>query len=71
MKMFPVIETPVYITESITLEPGDIILTETPSGVGHASQPPQWMKVRDVVEIKNTGLGRNPIRDEAHRQAPS
>ncbi len=67
MMMFPVIETLVYITEGITLEPGDIILMGTPSGVGHARKPPLWMKDGDVVEveIEHVGLLRNPIRDEA------
>ena len=40
MMMFPVVETLVYITEGLTLEPGDIILMGTPSGVGHARKPP-------------------------------
>lgn len=66
MMMFPVVETLVYITEGITLEPGDIILMGTPSGVGHARKPPLWMKDGDVVEIEieKVGLLRNPIKDE-------
>ena len=67
MMMFPVVETLVYITEGITLEPGDIILMGTPSGVGHARRPPLWMKDGDTVEveIEKVGLLRNPIVDEA------
>lgn len=67
MMMFPVIETLVYITEGLTLEPGDIILMGTPSGVGHARKPPLWMRDGDVVEveIENVGLLRNVIKDEA------
>ena len=66
MMMFPVVETLVYITQGITLEPGDIILMGTPSGVGHARKPPLWMKDGDVVEveIENVGLLRNPIVNE-------
>ncbi len=66
MMMFPVIETLVYITEGITLEPGDIILMGTPSGVGHARKPPLWMKDGDVVEveIEKIGVLRNSVRDE-------
>lgn len=66
MMMFPVIETLVYITEGITLEPGDIILMGTPSGVGHARKPPLWMRDGDIVEveIENVGILRNPILDE-------
>jgi acylpyruvate hydrolase len=65
--MFPVAETLVYITEGMTLEPGDIIFTGTPSGVGHAKKPgPVWMKHGDVceIEIEGVGLLRNPIEDE-------
>src|SRR6201987_6148443 len=51
--MFPVPEMLVYITEGITLEPGDIIFTGTPSGVGHARKPnPVWMKKGDISEIQ-------------------
>lgn len=66
MMMFPVVETLVYLTEGMTLEPGDIILMGTPSGVGHARKPPLWMKDGDVVEveIEQVGLLRNPIKDE-------
>ena len=66
MMMFPVIETLVYITEGITLEPGDIILMGTPSGVGHARKPPLWMRDGDIVEveIENVGLLQNIVLDE-------
>jgi 2-keto-4-pentenoate hydratase/2-oxohepta-3-ene-1,7-dioic acid hydratase in catechol pathway len=66
--MFPVAEMLVYITQGMTLEPGDIIFTGTPSGVGHARKPnPIWMKQGDVCEIEIEGIGtlRNPIQDEA------
>ena len=71
MMMFPVVETLVYLTEGLTLEPGDIVLMGTPSGVGHARKPPLWMKDGDVVEveIENVGLLRNPIRDEDRASA--
>jgi len=65
--MFPLAETLVYVTKGITLEPGDIILTGTPSGVGHARKPnPVWMKNGDTMEIEVEGIGvlRNPIQDE-------
>ena len=60
-------ETLVYITQGLTLEPGDVILMGTPSGVGHARKPPLWMKDGDVVEveIEQVGLLRNTIKDEA------
>jgi 2-keto-4-pentenoate hydratase/2-oxohepta-3-ene-1,7-dioic acid hydratase in catechol pathway len=64
--MFPVVEMLVYITQGITLEPGDIIFTGTPSGVGHARKPPVWMKSGDTCEVEIQGIGvlRNPIADE-------
>ena len=64
--MFPIPETLAYITQGITLEPGDIIFTGTPSGVGHARKPPVWMKHGDVCEIDIEGVGvlRNPVEDE-------
>ncbi len=66
MMMFPVVETLVYITEGLTLEPGDIVLMGTPSGVGHARKPPVWMRDGDVVEVEIEGVGllRNVIEDE-------
>jgi acylpyruvate hydrolase len=66
--MFPVRELLVYVTQGMTLEPGDIIFTGTPSGVGHARKPnPVWMKQDDVCEIEIEGIGtlRNPIQNEA------
>jgi acylpyruvate hydrolase len=65
--MFPVAETLVYVTQGITLEPGDIVFTGTPSGVGHARKPnPVWMKPGDVceIEIERVGILRNPIAAE-------
>jgi acylpyruvate hydrolase len=65
--MFPVAESLVYLTEGMTLEPGDILFTGTPSGVGHARKPePVWMKAGDNCEVEVEGVGvlRNPIEDE-------
>jgi 2-keto-4-pentenoate hydratase/2-oxohepta-3-ene-1,7-dioic acid hydratase in catechol pathway len=65
--MFPVVEMLTYITQGITLEPGDVIFTGTPSGVGHARKPnPVWMKAGDIceIEIERVGVLRNPIADE-------
>ena len=55
------------ISEGITLEPGDLIVTGTPAGVGLARKPPLWMKPGDVceVEVERLGILRNPIADEA------
>ena len=47
----------------LTLEPGDIISTGTPAGVGHARTPPEFMKAGDILETEIVGLGllRNKI----------
>jgi acylpyruvate hydrolase len=64
--MFPIAETLVDITQGMTLEPGDLVVTGTPSGVGHARKPPVWMKHGDTIEIEveKVGILRNPIEDE-------
>jgi acylpyruvate hydrolase len=64
--MFPVAETLVYITQGMTLEPGDIIITGTPSGVGFARKPPVFMRGGDTCEVDIEGIGVlvNPIEDE-------
>jgi len=52
------------LSEVMTLEPGDLIVTGTPSGVGFARTPPVWMRAGDVCEVEMEGLGvlRNPVR---------
>ena len=64
--LFDVPETIRLLTECLTLEPGDILVMGTPSGVGHARKPQLWMKAGDVceVEIETIGLLSNPIEDE-------
>jgi acylpyruvate hydrolase len=64
--MFPVADTIAYLTQGITLEPGDLLFTGTPSGVGHARKPPVWMQPGDVCEIEIEGIGvlRNPVAAE-------
>jgi 2-keto-4-pentenoate hydratase/2-oxohepta-3-ene-1,7-dioic acid hydratase in catechol pathway len=56
-----------YISTFTTLEPGDVIITGTPTGAGARLDPPQWLKPGDVVEVEAEGLGvlRNTIEDEA------
>ncbi len=51
------------LSAGLTLEAGDIILTGTPSGVGHARTPPEFMKPGDILETEIVGLGllRNKI----------
>lgn len=61
--IFDVATTIAFITEGITLEPGDVLVMGTPSGVGHARTPQLWMKPGDrcEVEIEGIGLLSNPI----------
>jgi len=56
-----------YVSAVAPLEPGDVIVTGTPGGVGARRTPPVWMKAGDVVEIEVDRIGvlRNPIADEA------
>jgi 2-keto-4-pentenoate hydratase/2-oxohepta-3-ene-1,7-dioic acid hydratase in catechol pathway len=46
-----------FLSEAITLEPGDLILTGTPSGVGEAMDPPRFLADGDVVRCEIEGLG--------------
>jgi 2-keto-4-pentenoate hydratase/2-oxohepta-3-ene-1,7-dioic acid hydratase in catechol pathway len=52
-----------YISQAMTLRPGDIIFTGTPSGVGQARKPPEWLTPGDTVRISISGLGDlvNPV----------
>jgi len=52
-----------FITGLMTLEPGDIISTGTPEGVGMARTPPLYLSPGDVVAVEITRLGRltNPV----------
>lgn len=52
------------LSEAITLQPGDVIATGTPAGVGLARTPPLFMRDGDVVEVEIEGVGllRNPVR---------
>jgi 2-keto-4-pentenoate hydratase/2-oxohepta-3-ene-1,7-dioic acid hydratase in catechol pathway len=65
--MFSVAEALADATQAMTLEPGDLLVTGTPSGVGHARRPPVWMAPGDdcEIEIEGVGLLRNPIVEEA------
>jgi 2-keto-4-pentenoate hydratase/2-oxohepta-3-ene-1,7-dioic acid hydratase in catechol pathway len=64
--IFPVARTIAILSEIMTLEPGDLIATGTPSGVAHARKPPAWMKAGDTieVEVERIGVLSNPIVDE-------
>jgi 2-keto-4-pentenoate hydratase/2-oxohepta-3-ene-1,7-dioic acid hydratase in catechol pathway len=55
-----------HISKVVTLDPGDVIFTGTPPGVGMARTPPVFLKAGDVVEVEIEGLGtlRNPVKAE-------
>jgi 2-keto-4-pentenoate hydratase/2-oxohepta-3-ene-1,7-dioic acid hydratase in catechol pathway len=60
-----------YLTKAFTLEPGDIIATGTPSGIGVVMKPPQLLKEGDVVRIEIEGIGQieNPVINEPDNTA--
>lgn len=62
--IFDVPTTIAGLSEGMTLEAGDIILTGTPEGVGFARKPPEYLQDGDVVEceIQNIGVLRNAVR---------
>jgi 2-keto-4-pentenoate hydratase/2-oxohepta-3-ene-1,7-dioic acid hydratase in catechol pathway len=61
--IFTVPELIEYISTAMTLEPGDLIFTGTPSGVGQARNPREWLAPGDTVRVEITGLGSlvNPV----------
>jgi 2-keto-4-pentenoate hydratase/2-oxohepta-3-ene-1,7-dioic acid hydratase in catechol pathway len=61
--IFPVAAVVSILSSFVTLEPGDVIATGTPSGVGNARKPPVYLKAGDVVEAEIGGIGilRNPV----------
>ena len=64
--IFSVVELIEYISAGVTLEPGDVIATGTPSGVGDSRSPKRYLREGDTVEIYVEGVGTlsNPVRDE-------
>jgi 2-keto-4-pentenoate hydratase/2-oxohepta-3-ene-1,7-dioic acid hydratase in catechol pathway len=52
-----------FLSQTITLEPGDVLATGTPAGVGFARQPPVFLKPGDQLEVEIDGLGllANPV----------
>jgi 2-keto-4-pentenoate hydratase/2-oxohepta-3-ene-1,7-dioic acid hydratase in catechol pathway len=61
--IFTVAEIIAYVSRAITLEPGDLIATGTPAGVGAFRHPPIWLQPGDEVTIEIEGLGAltNPV----------
>jgi 2-keto-4-pentenoate hydratase/2-oxohepta-3-ene-1,7-dioic acid hydratase in catechol pathway len=65
--IFGIPELVEFISRNVTLEPGDVISTGTPPGVGHARKPPRYLQPGDTVELRVTGLGTQ--RAEVTREA--
>ena len=65
--VFGIEELIVYVSAGMTLEPGDVIATGTPGGVGDSRQPPRYLRGGDTVEIYVGGVGTlvNEVVDEA------
>src|SRR5579862_153058 len=61
--IFKIPELIAFLSSVFTLEPGDVIATGTPSGVGFARKPPRWLRPGDEVVVRVEGLGelRNPV----------
>ena len=64
--IFSVVDLIAYLSRGLTLEPGDLIATGTPGGVGDSRSPKRYLREGDVVEIYVEGVGtlRNPVRAE-------
>jgi 2-keto-4-pentenoate hydratase/2-oxohepta-3-ene-1,7-dioic acid hydratase in catechol pathway len=62
--VFSVAEVIAFVSDGITLEPGDLILTGTPAGVGLGRKPPVYLAAGDevTVEIESIGSLTNPVR---------
>src|SRR6478672_8067063 len=62
-QIFGVAEVVSFISQAITLEPGDLIITGTPAGVGAFRKPPVWLQDGDEITIEIDGLGSisNPV----------
>ena len=54
-----------YLSQLLTLSPGDLIATGTPAGVGFSRKPPVVLQHGDTVRLEITGLGviENPVKD--------
>jgi acylpyruvate hydrolase len=65
--IFAVAETIAFLSEIMTLQPGDIIATGTPAGVGNSRTPKLFLHPGDVVEVEIEGIGTlcNPVADAA------
>ena len=61
--IFKIPETVEYLSQVMTLDPGDVISTGTPAGVGFTRKPPRWLRPGETVRVEIAGLGalENPV----------
>ena len=54
------------LSRGLTLEPGDIIATGTPPGIGYAPKPPEFLRPGDIMDTEVTGIGsfKNVIKEK-------
>ena len=64
--IYSAVELIEYLTRGLSLEPGDVIATGTPGGVGNRQSPPRYLTEGDVVEVSVSHVGtlRNPVTME-------
>jgi 2-keto-4-pentenoate hydratase/2-oxohepta-3-ene-1,7-dioic acid hydratase in catechol pathway len=64
--IFSVVDLIVYLSAGVTLEPGDVIATGTPAGVGDSRVPPRYLREGDVIDVWVEGVGTltNPVTFE-------
>jgi 2-keto-4-pentenoate hydratase/2-oxohepta-3-ene-1,7-dioic acid hydratase in catechol pathway len=55
--VFGVFDQIAHLTQAMTLEPGDVLFTGTPGGVGAAAKPPRWLQAGDVVRVEIDRIG--------------
>ncbi|TWC76367.1 2-keto-4-pentenoate hydratase/2-oxohepta-3-ene-1,7-dioic acid hydratase in catechol pathway [Rhizobium sp. SJZ105] len=69
--VFPVAKLIAILSSFMTLQPGDVIVTGTPSGVGVARKPQLFMKDGDICEVEIEGIGilSNPVKDRSVQRA--
>jgi 2-keto-4-pentenoate hydratase/2-oxohepta-3-ene-1,7-dioic acid hydratase in catechol pathway len=65
---FPVAAIVSFASKRMTLEPGDVILTGTPAGVGADADPPRWLRDGDLVEVEIERIGR--LHNYVRRRRP-
>ncbi|MEO1643066.1 MAG: fumarylacetoacetate hydrolase family protein [Pseudomonadota bacterium] len=68
---FSIAEQIAHLSAAFTLEPGDVIFTGTPAGVGAGYNPSRWLKAGDTVRVEISGIGalENSIIDEPDETA--